>query len=778
MGNIVPFKQKKMSPVEQAIRERLHTYPDNLNTLCDLLILKVQEGGFSSKSDYAKKILKCLDTTDKPKANSFLFSVTPLIEALDWSKLYSPEKKKSSMKSTIATSTAEHIRKTFSSNENPFEKDVWNIYKEIFKEHGFLDGISKLTSSKDKCHISFLGKTDSSNEELMNFYLACFNTIFSRLSQIECFSLIAVSGSCECINQYLTAPREDKVHHSIAESFLTEKFQNNELTFQWLYRLFALRYFMEKPLDDICNAIINKVPSTTTNEIYKAFMDEFSFGEKNWSWDIHKELEKGDITVHYKRDWDNTIADFMKDFYWALDIEKKYEDYISLSACEFFSYTMDCPLGHLLQGLPFEMYNPEIASESLMTGFFSAGRLLYQKGLYQESLHYYKTALFIASLPALFEIEFSENPLAPIRMDYLVEATRKLGNYKDMIDFFSKLLILAEYGSPVPQGIRNEIEITIKELGYEQNAKTYHKIDEFYELVAREDFPSIQSHFAAKEGESKFVLTRDQLQVFFNKIQEKSDIIRGLKSISAKCDMMLYMHREVYDKQAAILEALSGSHKSIEALISENAEKIIENIHRRNESFSAQVNIKTCQDFYYDLLGNHLWLQFDENTRKYLLLAKHLDTTTQFSPADEFGFVAIEYALAIENEFKRKLIDTFLSKEEYIAYKASDKTKSISRDTKVTLGEICLLIDKARKVRNEKDVLWPFYNFVITQTIGKESIFQFKNSLFEIKDRYRNPAAHPSNYSRDVLDSFKILLFEQGFLKRYLTAIQIGASTL
>jgi hypothetical protein len=364
------------------------------------------------------------------------------------------------------------------------------------------------------------------------------------------------------------------------------------------------------------------------------------------------------------------------------------------------------------------------------------------------------------------------HPIEHIDMDYFIQTTRKLNSYEDSINFLSKFKLLHEHGLPIHQGFLNEIESTRTELEYEHEARTYHKIDKFYELVAKEDFPAIQSHVQLK-GHDKFVLTMDQLQTLLNKIQEKSDINRRITSISAKCDMLMYMHREVYDKQAAILETIKENQDSIGHLINQNTDKIIENIHKKNETFSSQINIKTVQDFYHGELGAPLWNRLDENTRKHLMLARHLDTTHQFSPSDEFGFVAIEYAKAIENEFKKKIIDGCHSKEQHIKYRSSDRVITITQDTVITMGTICSLIDKTRKVRDEENMLWPLYIFIIHHTNGRQRLFDLKNAFFEIKNKYRNPAAHPSPYPRDLLDSFKSLLFEKGFLKNYLGHVQI-----
>lgn len=82
------------------------------------------------------------------------------------------------------------------------------------------------------------------------------------------------------------------------------------------------------------------------------------------------------------------------------------------------------------------------------------------------------------------------------------------------------------------------------------------------------------------------------------------------------------------------------------------------------------------------------------------------------------------------------------------------------------------MLDKTRKVKGREDLLWPFHSFIINHTNGRQKLFDLKNALFDIKDKYRNPAAHPANYPRERLESFKGLLFEKGFLKDYLSCMQ------
>jgi len=638
---------------------------------------------------------------------------------------------------------------------------------------------------------SALGKTDGSSLPLFIFFEDVFKKIISKHGLSESLAYIMVFSSFPVARVFTTQEIQElfkkyKLKFSknnklitITENYLTTKFKANKLRFIDLFRLFALRYILKKPYSDVCKAILDAVSNTDLTEISKAFHTDFSFEEDSqiltW-YDYAYGFFIGEEPVYYKSTSSHANANFFEDFYIKLHDKNELDYELSAQAYGFFSKTFrdleTCPLKYLILGSIYTMDHSitDLFYETI--ALYYAGIGLIEKRLYKESSTCFKTSLFNALFFFQETLPQNTHPIEHIDMDYFIQATRKLNSYEDSINFLSKFKLLHEHGLPMHEGFLNEIEATKTELEYEHEARTYHKIDKFYELVAKEDFPSVKSHIQLKD-KSKFVLTGNQLQILLNKIQEKSDIIKGIKSISAKCDMLMYMHREVYDKQAAIFEVIKENHGSIEDLINQNTEKIIENIHKRNETFSSQINIKTAQGFYHGALSAPLWNKLDEDTKKYLMLARHLDITHQFSPSGEFGFVAIEYAKAIENEFKKKIIDSFLLKEPNIKYKATNTIETITQDTVITMGTICFLINKTRKVKSKADPLWPLYSFIIHHTTGKQKLFGLRNTLFDIKIKYRNPAAHPAPFPRDSLYSFKNLLFEKGFLKNYLEYIQI-----
>jgi hypothetical protein len=256
------------------------------------------------------------------------------------------------------------------------------------------------------------------------------------------------------------------------------------------------------------------------------------------------------------------------------------------------------------------------------------------------------------------------------------------------------------------------------------------------------------------------------------RINSKSEIIHELRSMGAKCDLLLSINLETYNKQAAIIEILNNNSSEMHHLIEKNSEFIIESIHQKNQDMLSDVNESASLSLYEASLGRTLWEKLDEDTRKFLLHGQSLYEHHKYSRSTEFGFIAVEYCKALENEYEKKIISRYLQDHDTIDYGGYDNLKTITRQRKITLGEFCVILDKARKVKNKSDSLWFFKDFIKNNTIGKDRIFDYKGKLYEIKDKYRNPAAHPSKYPLDLLESFRSLLFEDKFLREFIEAIQ------
>ncbi len=777
MGRVVPFRRND-NPQEETILQKLQDTPDDLGLLGELLNLKICQGRFSSKSFYAKQILQSLANSDISTINNFLVNLFPQIEWLDWGEIDDSESHKKFKQSIDELRNSKQALELaeIMKDGDPTQKMISRIYDDFFKEDGFVDIFQSLVPPHSVRDLPLMNERVRSDKQLMLYLIDCFTVIISAVGSIEGLAFIRLFSIHNNIGKLISEPKltyANKDLLALVESLLSARFVEGTLSFINLYRLFALRFELALPLDDVCNAIIAKVSDTPVDEIYDAFTIEFIYttksGVERWA-DTHQDIETGFITVDYERSSDGESANFIEDLYLALDARRKYHMFISSQACRYWDFDIDCPLGHLVCGMNAYLHDFRdfIQLDNLLKGLFSTGKLLFTKGSYIEAQSCYKLALF----HTLFPYDATDSVLESLKMNLFSESVRKLKNYDENLSFLSKFIQIAEQGFPVPQGIINEIVIAKKELEYENETRTYYKISEFYEIVAKEDFQAVQTYITGQRGQ--IVLTKEQLRVLIQKIQEKTEIIRGIKSINAKCDMMMYMQHEVNNKQVTIFEAIKDSSTSIENLINKNTDKIIENLHKKNEQYLSQVNTSLCEEYYHGQFGKRLWNKLDEGTRKYLLLGHHLDASNQYSPVEEFGFIAIEYGLAIENEFKSKIINGYLSKGERLVYRMADKPKSITEDTKITLGTICSLIDQTRKTNSKSDPLWLFKSFLLANTDGKKDIFDFKNALFDVKDKYRNPAAHPSNYTRDIFESFKKMLFEDGFMKKYMSAIQLN----
>jgi hypothetical protein len=765
MGKVVPFQKKTKS----------------LEELASTLVLRIKEGKFNHAD--SREIIKKIEISSRDDANVFLTIIAPVAEALDWKyhlhSVRNPEKNCEIEKIRSMPGFQDFIVRIDQIPE--ILRVRHQIYTDLFQDDRFLDKIyhlvplpKELKHDYSEVKATMLGKSDLSvspkiaysKSDLQNFLSHCFKIIISKygiLEQLMCLDLFSsYSLSKELseevarkllIKQYdLKCEKELRIEHIIEElieKYLTAKFKNEELGFVNLYRLLILRYRLKKGYDNVCNALINAVEKTGLDDILTAF-------------ELYDEIENEYIT--YTPEYSQETSDFHRDLYLALHDANKLNFAIANNAFLYADDLTECPLGFLILASIYGMdENPGKESSALaIEGFLAATKIFSSKSLYEEALACFKAALFntitLLGVDLRNRLDFS---------DYK-EITRKLNGYENSITFLSKFEIISAYGFPIPQGILNEIGITKRELEYEHDATQSYEIDNFYEVVAKENFSSVYSHLVRAKGSGKWTLTADQLEILIKKIQEKASIIEGLKRerLDAKLDMMM-------DKQAAIFSALQENHEALKDLIISNTEKIIEDIHERNQSLFRDEDMSAYHDHYKDILGGSLWESLNEWTCKYLLQALHLERATKYSLVDEFSGIAVEYALAIENEFKTKIIDPYLAQGQSLSFRhENDTIATIEQSTKITMGMICNIIKQAKKGGSNDSALCSFYNFIDYSTVGQKKIFSFKENLFEI-NRHRNKAAHFGNYSRESFDSLKSLLFLNHFLKNFFDAIQL-----
>ena len=550
------------------------------------------------------------------------------------------------------------------------------------------------------------------------------------------------------------------------ERYFSQRYKSHKCSFREMYQLLSLRYHLGQPHDDLCRDLVALIKDTDISEIYDAFFQEYRLGDSDWG-EFLMGLMNGIEEINYISYPGANPTSFMKNIYIGLAGANKYDPMLSELACIFFDWALDCPVGHLLVGAK-EAWHDWIEGDDIIRGYFAAGRQYHEKSLYQEGFACYKLAMLLS----VFGTRMSINVLDSIRFDWFSETTRKITCYQDSIRFLKRCLKLKDIGFPLPQGYSNECEILCAEFQYDHNARTYRNIDNFYQMVAKEDFAVLKNDLRQDQTSGKYVLTGDQLELFISKIEKQADIINAIRGVTAQCDQVLYMQRETFYKQSAIFDAIKDQENSFDRMVSRHVEQIIENLRKSNEVFRRQVNINSATAYYRDSIGQHLWETLDVITRDYLMLGHHLFLSHEYAPADEFGFVAIQYALAIENEFKKKVIDSYIVEHGPIRFTVSGTEKVISGDSKVVFGDICLILDKARKSKKPGDPLWNFHSFLSERTVGSTKTYEQKGALYEIKDKYRNPAAHPTKYPKSLLQGFRELLFEKLFLCKFLGAIQ------
>lgn len=227
----------------------------------------------------------------------------------------------------------------------------------------------------------------------------------------------------------------------------------------------------------------------------------------------------------------------------------------------------------------------------------------------------------------------------------------------------------------------------------------------------------------------------------------------------------------MHEKQSAIFDAVIDNKRLLN-VIEKKTDNIIENMHLQNMEHLSAVDATAIEKYYEDKLTVDLWRQLHNATKKCLMLAEHLYDMNRFSTYNEFGFIAIEYSKGIENEILEKIINNYLTMKKIESIKYKDEGKLVVISSKTTLGTIPYLIRRLDFLSDIDQQLKEFKEFIEKSLIGKKSLFRFKENLFLVVREYRNPAAHPSNYPREKIDAFRRLLFDEGFLKSFLHAIQ------
>ena len=278
MGKVVPFKRKPASPEEESLRQRLQTNPDDLEALTELFLMKVEQGQFDPTSDYARGILRSIETVELEAIKGFLQGITPIVEAVNWSN---PSPELTMAVTTLAKEVNERLKEIPEETRKRIlspTKYKHEIYENVFRGDNFLDCVRNIVPINDVKQKSVLGATDGGDLLLKDFIISCFKSIISKHGLLHSLICLIVFSSCPILDDYseediekLIRPSHYKfsekkkiyrVLNKITEYYLTFKLNNNELSFLDLFKLLALRYSLKKDVSDVCNRMLDVVAET------------------------------------------------------------------------------------------------------------------------------------------------------------------------------------------------------------------------------------------------------------------------------------------------------------------------------------------------------------------------------------------------------------------------------------------------------------------------------------------------------------------------------------
>jgi len=521
----------------------------------------------------------------------------------------------------------------------------------------------------------------------------------------------------------------------------------------WLFQLLEVKHDEGKNLDGVCNAIIRAVKSATIENI-----------EDSMDTGLWEELESADIKVVYIDEDSAETKNLMIALSEEVYKERKYNQQVAFKFGIFYKYfyAMDEWIEHCYPEFLFPACGGTNYGLSFPDHMFETGKTFLIRNKANEALHCFKRSF----MDNIFDHELN---LSKEDIDAIIRATRLTGEYKDIIRFLSIFPGLLERGVLPDLRFWGTLEEIRVKLEIEHRTLSTRKIDDFYEIVAKEDYPALLRHLDATEKNANdIILTKDQLKCLIEKIKGEAALSRSLQDLNATADAILREQKILYKKNELIFDALKENKQELLAAINQKADIIIDSLHEINEKNLKGKDLSSYKKYYQDYFTEELWSRLESETQKYFLMAKSLYDSHKWSTTvDEFGFVAIEYAKAIENEFIEKIIKKFIALNEKIELGESTKPLVITRNSKLTFGSICTILNLSKKSPTND-----FVKFLKNKTNGGEKILKYKNILFNINENFRNPAAHPYSYNRTKVDEFEKLLFVDQFLRDFMNQIQ------
>lgn len=329
MGKVVPFKQKAVSPEEEVLRARLKANPDDL-ALTELFLLKVNEGKFDRENDYAKGILRCVESQQLSAINNFLAVIAPVIESISRHRPSAPQ----AIIEEIPSKPKEAFKKLFEYFSDENIKKVTKARKEIygyfFKGDSFLDLIYKLVPNCSKSH-DLISTHIAEESSQAHFLVDCLEKIVSMHGLTD--EIACILSFCENILHKGTIKasiqKRLQVHSSEkdllkliqrrAEKYLACKSKLGKLNFIELSKLLMLQVDLKKKVSNTCNALIEAVTNAEVEEIKRIFNSEVLSGF------FQESLVMREESVNYYREPADEEADFMADLFLKLYEENKYD---------------------------------------------------------------------------------------------------------------------------------------------------------------------------------------------------------------------------------------------------------------------------------------------------------------------------------------------------------------------------------------------------------------------------------------------------------------------
>lgn len=770
-SKIIPFRKADKSLQKKKLVAKLKDFPDDFLILGELIKLSIIEDEFKPNDKHVAKFIELIPTTEISKIDTFLFSIAKIINSMDWQSKVKVKQDAMKLKVKLnkkqqawGTSIEEEITRTdkikrikeeiLSASElDDFEKD-----RPVYIDDPFNSQNNKRETAKKAVSEIKKGSTD-----VKDFFIQVFKAVLKSKGVTEGLAYAyADSFSYWDIPTFKINSKgktHDIEHKHLAtllkelqiEVWKKEAAKEKPRDIISLFRLLESKYERNEDIDNICKVILRVIPNTSIeelDEVHESFISE-------WTTLFHSFED-----IEFEDDKDDNFRNFKEAFYQAVYKAGKYNYQIAFDAGCFLSpyYTdreRDCPPEFLF---PFCTTHIESHNTEML---FITGKMFLARNKAKEAMYCFKRSF-------LDNIFTNALNLSDEDREKVIEGTRRTRDYKSMIKFLPIFPALIEHGWQANEKFLGSLEEIKARLEIEYRAYHAHRIDKFYEVVAKEDYPALLKDLGADKNE-EIILTKEQLDCLIEKIHEKASIIKGLKAISAKTDLMLMNQRVMFEKSDVIFETLKEGKKEILAMknmIDKNTDAIIDSIHEKNLKLFHDDIMKNAEEYYNKHIPQKLWEVLDIQTKKFLCLAHYLYESNKWSKVDEFGFVAIEYSKAIENEFCRKIIDEVINEHGDLNLDFKGKPIMISKDKPIGFGQIPYILNCCKRGNNK------FLSFLKDKTIGGENIIQHKANLFLITKEHRNPAAHSYSYKRTLVDEFRGLLFEKGFLVRFLSDIQ------